>query len=158
MIRPRRSAQPKSGRRRSLTRFLEEPNRRQTTPPASDDVLAVRNPELLQEGVILFENASFHGAHKHILKAEPNLNAPDDNYFNDKVSSLVVFSGQWDFFRNANFQTSYGVVLSKNIYPMSVTSASGTMTCPRCARSNHRASIGSRGRLRTAPFFRCTAV
>jgi hypothetical protein len=45
------------------------------------------------------------------------LNAPDDNYFNDKVSSLVVFSGQWDFFRNANFQTSYGIVLSKNIYP-----------------------------------------
>ena len=117
MIRSRRSAQPKSRRRRSLTRFLGESNRRHTVPPASDDVLAVRNPELLQEGVILFENASFHGAHKHILKAEPNLNAPDDNYFNDKVSSLVVFSGQWDFFRNANFQTSYGIVLSKNIYP-----------------------------------------
>jgi hypothetical protein len=77
----------------------------------------VRNPELLQEGVILFENASFHGAHKHVLKAEANLNAADDDYFNDKVSSLVVFSGQWDFFRNANFQTSYGIVLSKNIYP-----------------------------------------
>ena len=60
---------------------------------------------------------SFHGAHKHVLRAEANLNAPDDNYFNDRVSSLVVFSGQWDFFRNSNFQTSYGVVLSKNIYP-----------------------------------------
>src|SRR5258707_12851976 len=92
-----------------------ESNRRHTAPPASDDVLAVRNPEL--EGVILFEHASFHGAHKHVLRAEANLNAPDDNYFNDKVSSLVVFSGQWDFFRNFNFQTSYGVVLSKNIYP-----------------------------------------
>jgi hypothetical protein len=77
----------------------------------------VRNPELLQEGVTLFEHASFHGAHKHVLRAEANLNAPDDNYFNDRVSSLVVFSGQWDFFRNSNFQTSYGVVLSKNIYP-----------------------------------------
>ena len=36
--------------------------------------------------VILFENAQFHGQHKHVFRAEPNLNAADDNFFNDKVS------------------------------------------------------------------------
>jgi hypothetical protein len=76
----------------------------------------VRNPELLQEGVILFENASFHGAHKHVLRGEPNLNAADDNFFNDKVSSLAVFSGQWQFFSDAGFKRPEAT-LSKGIYP-----------------------------------------
>jgi hypothetical protein len=82
-----------------------------------DDRPTVRNPERLQEGVILFENANFHGAHKHVLKGEPNLNAPDDNFFNDKVSSLAILSGQWEFWSDANFKPdNRGVVLNKNIY------------------------------------------
>ncbi len=36
--------------------------------------------------VILFEHAGFHGAHKHVFRDEPNLNAGDDNFFNDKTS------------------------------------------------------------------------
>jgi Beta/Gamma crystallin len=76
----------------------------------------VRNPALIQEGVILFEHANYHGAHKHVLRDEANLNASDDHFFNDKVSSFIVFSGQWEFFRDYDFQNPYGVVLSKDIY------------------------------------------
>jgi hypothetical protein len=53
--------------------------------------------------VVLFEHANFHGAHKHLYGSEPNLNAADDNYFNDKISSFVITSGSWQFFRDANF-------------------------------------------------------
>src|SRR5262245_185106 len=57
--------------------------------------------------VILFEHANFRGAHKHVFTAEPNLNAPDDNFFNDKVSSLVILNGAWNFFSRANFEGLY---------------------------------------------------
>ncbi len=77
----------------------------------------VRNPELLQEGVILFEHANFHGAHKHVLGGEPHLDAADDNFFNDKVSSLAVFSGQWNFFSAPKFEVPYKPTLSKGTYP-----------------------------------------
>ena len=35
--------------------------------------------------VILFEHQNFHGKHKHIFQDEPNLNADDDNEFNDWI-------------------------------------------------------------------------
>src|SRR6266567_2020850 len=67
--------------------------------------------------VILFEHANFHGAHKHVFGSESNLNAGDDNFFNDKVSSIVVLAGTWEFFRDSEFQGSYGVVLGPGLYP-----------------------------------------
>ena len=66
---------------------------------------------------ILFENANFHGAHKHVFTNEPNLNAADDNFFNDKVSSIVILGGAWAFYRNANFNTPYGPILGTGLYP-----------------------------------------
>lgn len=54
--------------------------------------------------IVLFEHANFHGAHKHLYDSETNLNATDDNFFNDKVSSFVVLSGRWRFFRDADFR------------------------------------------------------
>ncbi|CUI07444.1 beta/gamma crystallin family protein [Massilia antarctica] len=54
--------------------------------------------------IVLFEHANYHGAHKHLFASETNLNAPDDNFFNDKVSSFVVLSGRWQFYRDSNFQ------------------------------------------------------
>jgi hypothetical protein len=65
----------------------------------------------LMQHVLLFEHANFHGAHKHVFIAEPNLNAPDDNFFNDKVSSIVVLSGLWRFCRDANFEGLFPAVL-----------------------------------------------
>jgi hypothetical protein len=57
--------------------------------------------------VVLFENASFHGGHKHVFTKEPKLNASDDNYFNDRVSSVAVLRGVWAFFKNANYNVKY---------------------------------------------------
>ena len=65
---------------------------------------------------ILFENANFHGQHKHVFGPEPNLNAPDDNFFNDKVSSFVILDGNWSFYRNAGFNTPYAPVLGPGLY------------------------------------------
>lgn len=53
--------------------------------------------------IILFEHINFHGAHKHLFTSEPNLNASDDNFFNDAVSSFVVVSGWWQFSRDADY-------------------------------------------------------
>ena len=62
--------------------------------------------------VILFEHAQFHGQHKHVFGAKSNLNAADDNYFNDKVSSLVVLEGNWAVFAGfGNFQKQYPPIL-----------------------------------------------
>src|SRR5262249_2555355 len=61
--------------------------------------------------VVLFENANFHGAHKHVFGKEPNLNSPDDNFFNDRVSSVVVLSSVWAFYKNANFDGKYPPLL-----------------------------------------------
>ena len=67
--------------------------------------------------VILFENANFHGAHKHVFTREPNLNAADDNFFNDRVSSLVVLEGNWAFYADATFKRQYPPILGPGLYP-----------------------------------------
>jgi Beta/Gamma crystallin len=54
--------------------------------------------------IILFENINFHGAHKHVVPDEPSLNASDDNFFNDRVSSLAIVEGDWAFYPDANFR------------------------------------------------------
>jgi hypothetical protein len=67
--------------------------------------------------VILFEHAQFHGQHKHVFRAEPNLNAADDNFFNDKVSSLAVLEGNWAFYADSNFHRQYPPILGPGLYP-----------------------------------------
>lgn len=67
--------------------------------------------------VILFEHANFRGRHRHIFNVEQNLNAGDDDEFNDIVSSIVVVSGNWQFFRNSNFDDDYQSILGPGIYP-----------------------------------------
>src|SRR4029434_3433155 len=41
--------------------------------------------------------------HKHLFRAEHNLNAADDSFSNDRVSSLVVREGHSRCFRHSNF-------------------------------------------------------
>ena len=53
--------------------------------------------------IILFEHINFHGNHKHLFQTESNLDASDDNWFNDKVSSFVILEGSWQFFRDRDF-------------------------------------------------------
>ena len=57
--------------------------------------------------VILFENANYHGNHKHIFHAEDNLNADDDDGFNDAVSSFHILSGLWVFYKDAGYRNPY---------------------------------------------------
>jgi hypothetical protein len=81
------------------------------------NIIATISGDRLENQVLLFEHAGFRGAHRHVFVAEPNLNASDDNCFNDKVSSISVFSGEWSFFRDSNFINPYGTVLPKGTYP-----------------------------------------
>ena len=67
--------------------------------------------------LVLFEHANFHGAHKHLFQAEPNFNAGDDSFFNDRVSSLAVRQGRWRCFRHSNYVTPYPPLLAQGIYP-----------------------------------------
>jgi hypothetical protein len=53
--------------------------------------------------IVLFEHVNFRGAHKHLYGSEENLAHPEDNFFNDRISSFVIVSGTWQFFRDINF-------------------------------------------------------
>jgi hypothetical protein len=57
--------------------------------------------------IIVFEHRDFRGRHRHIFGNEANLNHPEDNTLNDRISSFVVLSGTWQLFRHANFNTPY---------------------------------------------------
>lgn len=70
----------------------------------------------MADHIILFRDANFHGAHKHVCDNETNLNASDDSSFNDNVSSIVVLTGNWKFFRNSGFNDEYPVVLGPGLY------------------------------------------
>ncbi|TWP33424.1 beta/gamma crystallin-related protein [Leekyejoonella antrihumi] len=72
--------------------------------------------------IILFEHANFHGRHKHLCADEPDLAAPEDNTFNDIVSSIVVVSGVWEVFADIDYGRPYvrvgtPVRLGPGIYP-----------------------------------------
>jgi Beta/Gamma crystallin len=68
--------------------------------------------------IIVYAHANEHGPEKTIFNCEDNLNATDDNYFNDKVSSFVIVSGQWKFFQNLNYdvQMGYTTTLGPGVY------------------------------------------
>ena len=56
------------------------------------------------------------GQHKHVFTLEGNLNAADDNFFNDRVSSIVVQQAVWAFFPNAGFNAQYPRTLGPGLY------------------------------------------
>jgi len=64
--------------------------------------------------IILFSDAGFHGAHKHVSETTPFL---DD--FNDVLSSFIILEGTWRFFINAGFDGLTGPVsgLGPGVYP-----------------------------------------
>jgi hypothetical protein len=75
--------------------------------------------------VILFENAFFEGHHKHVFLAIENLSVLIDPFnFNDKTSSLVVIEGEWQFFRDWQYENPFQNILGPGIYP-SITAALG---------------------------------
>jgi hypothetical protein len=60
------------------------------------------------EHIIIFEHRDFRGRHRHIFGQEANLNNSEDNTLNDRMSSFVVLSGTWTFFRHSNFVEQVG--------------------------------------------------
>lgn len=71
--------------------------------------------------VLLFEDRGFGGRYKDIQSADPDLTASDAGYFNDKVSSIVVLSGNWQFCRDVRFAGPYqkngrAIVLPPGMY------------------------------------------
>jgi len=67
--------------------------------------------------LILFEHRNFRGAHKHVFAAEANLAASEDNFFNDRTSSIVILEGTWTFYRDVNFGNQIGPTLVPGFYP-----------------------------------------
>jgi hypothetical protein len=68
--------------------------------------------------VILFDEPNFGGAHKHVCRAEPNLNRRvQDTDFNDRVSSIIVLEGRWEFFADWEYQGKLGKTLGPGLYP-----------------------------------------
>jgi Beta/Gamma crystallin len=63
--------------------------------------------------VILFADRALQGAHRHIFNGEADLNSIG---FDNTVSSLVVLSGSWVFFRNSDFNDDYPVILGPGTY------------------------------------------
>jgi hypothetical protein len=66
---------------------------------------------------IVFQHRDFRGHHRHIFGQEKNLNHPEDRTLNDKISSFVVISGTWKFYRHANFQIAYDKDFGVGEYP-----------------------------------------
>ena len=58
--------------------------------------------------IIVFQHANFRGHHRHVFGMERNLNHPEDRTLNDKISSFVVVSGTWKFYRHSNFIDGLG--------------------------------------------------
>jgi hypothetical protein len=56
---------------------------------------------------ILFQHQNFAGAHRHVFAPEESLGHPDDNFINNRVSSIVVLTGNWEFFREDGFSGRY---------------------------------------------------
>jgi hypothetical protein len=65
--------------------------------------------------IILFEHTNFHGAYKHVLSAEPALNAKEDNF--STVSSFAVLEGNWALYRDPGFQSQYQPIVGPGLYP-----------------------------------------
>lgn len=57
--------------------------------------------------LVIFEHIDYRGHHRHIYDVEKNLNHQEDPTMNDKMSSFVVVSGVWKFYRHAAFQSPY---------------------------------------------------
>jgi hypothetical protein len=67
---------------------------------------------------ILFENGLLRGGHKHIFNKEPDLNASEDDSFNDETSSLVVYPSdawdvKWNVYADSNYKAQFNVTLGE---------------------------------------------
>ncbi len=68
---------------------------------------------------IVFEDLNMTGSHTHLFASVPDL-TKSDNFWNDKISSIVVISGTWTFFADpvgAGDQPNKSITLEPGVYP-----------------------------------------
>ena len=90
----------------------------------------------VDDKVLLFQYGDFFGPHKHVFAAEPNLNASDDNDFNDRVNSLAIVAGELVLLlrRRLHRRSTTPRRPAPGRIPISPRSPSLPMTCRRCGR------------------------
>jgi hypothetical protein len=63
--------------------------------------------------IVLFTDRNFQGGSGTFTTSVPNL----VNFnLNDTISSFKILDGRWEFYRDVDFQNSYGVVLGPGDY------------------------------------------
>jgi hypothetical protein len=68
---------------------------------------------------IVFEDPNMTGSHTHFSTSVPDLDE-SDNFWNDKISSIVVISGTWTFLADpvgAGDQPNKSITLGPGVYP-----------------------------------------
>jgi Beta/Gamma crystallin len=76
---------------------------------------------------IIFVDSEFGGLHTHLFQSVvdftklsvggSHISGLSDNW-NDKVSSIVIVSGRWQFFKDTGFSGAQGPVLGPGLYPV----------------------------------------
>ncbi len=72
--------------------------------------------------ILLFEKRDFEGRAKDILLGSPNLSFSEDGFFDNQVSSFIIASGNWIFYKESGFRSPYlrngqPLVLGPGRYP-----------------------------------------
>lgn len=57
--------------------------------------------------ILIFEQPGFAGRQKDIHLGSPNLTLTEDGVFNDQISSFIIASGNWMFFKHSGFNSPY---------------------------------------------------
>ncbi len=68
---------------------------------------------------IVFEDPNMTGSHTHFVMSVPDL-PQSDNFWNDKISSIVVISGNWTFLADpvgAGGAPNPSITLGPGVYP-----------------------------------------
>jgi len=72
--------------------------------------------------ILVFEHRNFEGCAKDISLGSPNLSLSEDGFFDDQVSSFIIASGNWMFYKHSGFRSPYmragrPLVLGPGQYP-----------------------------------------
>ena len=76
---------------------------------------------------IIFVDTEFGGLHTHLFQSVVDFTKLSlggkgvhlvEGDWNDKVSSIVVVSGRWQFFKDTGWQNPMGPVLGPGVYPV----------------------------------------
>lgn len=86
--------------------------------------------------IIVFQHANFRGHHRHIFTEERNFNHSEDKTLNDKISSFIVVSGTWKFYRHSGFNIPYAPDFGPGEYPWveAVQVENDQISSARCVR------------------------